>query len=417
MPAMPKRRPHLNPRMIRLLRRVLWVATILFAVLLGAELTARIDDRVRYGVPLTAEPNQNRDLVVADSTGWHGRPYGRYKQWQLDRFGFRDPDITVTTPPGCKRVVVMGASETFGLYESESMEYPAQLQRLLAKDGCYEVVNAAIVGFSVPALTQLWNSWVSRFRPDVVVVYPSPVFYLADRIPHYRVIPKHSVRDDPSRWWFPRLVDRAHDAFHWPDVIQRYRVKRALHSYDATHPSDSSFAAVPSARLHAFYCDLDSLVTTIDNNGAQPVLVTHAIRFSNPPMAEDSAMLSAWRQFTPRATTTVLVSFEAAARADVIELGQQRDVPVVDAAAVLSGHRMWFGDFVHFTDHGSSIMAALLAERIRSLPGRVAPVQPPSAACARPQEAAARGQSFHSTVQNGTTSRPSETTSLAPSAP
>jgi len=410
--------------MIRLLRRLLWVATILFAILLGAELAARMDDRVRYGVPLTAEPNENRDLVVADSTGWHGRPYGRYKQWQLDRFGFRSPDIALTPPPGCKRVVVMGASETFGLYESDSMEYPAQLQRLLAKDGCYQVVNAAIVGFSVPALTQLWNSWVSRFKPDVVVVYPSPVFYLADRIPHYRLIPKRSIRSDPSRWWFPRLVDRAHDEFHWPDVIQRHRVKRGLDSYDATHASDSLFAAVPSARLQAFYCDLDSLVTTIDNNGAQPVLVTHATRFSNPPMAEDSAMLSAWRQFTPRATTAVLVSFEAAARASVIELGQQRDVPVVDAAAVLGGHRMWFGDFVHFTDEGASIMADLLEARIRRLPGRIAPAHPPSAACGRPKLEAARGELFRSapkdktsTRRSGTTSPPSGTTSRAPSAP
>src|SRR5262245_65881480 len=83
------------------------------------------------------------------------------------------------------RVMVLGASETFGIYESDQKEFPAQVAGLLrAKGGSpkVEVINAAIVGMTVRSMIPYWRNWASQFRPKIVVVYPSPLFYLEGEV-------------------------------------------------------------------------------------------------------------------------------------------------------------------------------------------------------------------------------------------
>ena len=345
-------------------RRIIPAVLLLGVVSISGEATARIDDRIRFGVPLTAAPNEEHDLTITDSLGRRGRPYGRFKHWHLNRFGFRSPAMTVAPPAGCTRVMVLGASESFGLYESPGEEYPAQLQALLSKYGCYEVVNAALPGLTVPAITALWNNWASHFGARIVLVYASPAFYLGDRPPQYPRT-RRTVGHDAPAWWHPRLLDRAVDAFEVPAPIQQWRVERALANIEAAHPPEWYFRTTPRARLRLFSRHLDSLITAIRNDGAEPVLITHAMRFTAPPRPGDVALLDAWRQFSPRATRHTLLSFEVAAARAVTRLGAERHVTVVDAAAAMDGHQAWFADFVHFTDSGATVMANLIAEQLR----------------------------------------------------
>jgi hypothetical protein len=352
--------------MARTARRIGSAFLIVGVMLISAEATARIDDRIRLGVPIGAVPDEQYDLTITDSLGRRGRPYGQYKRWHLNRFGFRNARMDSTPPPGCTRIMVLGASESFGLYESAGKEYPAQLEDALSRYGCYEVVNAAVAGLTLPAITQLWNNWGSRFGASVVLVYPSPGFYLANYPPAYHKRPALGQPAAPPRWR-PRILDRAMDAFEVPAPIQRWRVARTLATVEANHPREWFFGTLPKERLHRFSQDLDSLVTAIRAHHAEPVLITHAMRFTNPPRPEDGALLDAWRQFTPRATTSTLLAFEAAAAGAVRELGARRDVQVIDAARVMNGQSAWFADFVHFTDSGATVMATLIADRLAPL--------------------------------------------------
>ena len=161
-----------------------WILTFL-TVVASAELTARVEDYLRLGVPLTALPNRERDLVLHDAIGIRGRPNGVYKKWHLNSFGFRGPEVLRAPAPGCTRILVLGASETFGFYESDRKEYPAQLEATLDRHGCYEVLNAAVAGLTVRGLERLWTGWGSQFGARVVVVYPTPGFYLANSPPDY----------------------------------------------------------------------------------------------------------------------------------------------------------------------------------------------------------------------------------------
>ncbi len=339
---------------------------LLLAALLitSAELTARLDDYLRRDIPFSAVPDNNFDLLTVDSLGVRGKPGGRYKWWQLNSFGFRGPEMHLQPAPGCVRVMILGASETFGIYESDTKQYPAQLQDSLDRRvGCYEVVNAGLPGLTLRGIIQLWTNWGSRFQPHVVVVYPTPSFYLHDNAPDFRTALKEGELTAPA-WYTSRLLLRAQDALTYPKFIRRRRVAKLIAERERGRQPEWFFRSIPEDRLRQFGADLDSLLASISARGAKPILLTHAIRFSRPPHPADRELLDSWRAYTVRPTIDVKLDFEKAARHSVLDLGARRNVLVIDVAAVMSGKREWFGDVHHFTDVGAGIVAGLIADGV-----------------------------------------------------
>jgi lysophospholipase L1-like esterase len=343
-------------------------ALVLVAITLGvAELTARIEDRLRLGVPLLSAPDRERDLVYHDALAIRGRPDGRYKQWRLNQFGFRNAAMSETPVDGCVRIMTLGASETFGLYEPPGMEYPAQLERTLDRSGaCHEVVNAAIVGLSLRGIIRLWDAWGSRFGSHVVLIYPTPAFYLADRSPQYPG-PPPATPLARAPWWTPRMLDRAKDRFDYPDIVQQYRVRRALTAAIEAQSPTWFFRNVPDDRLAQFKADLHVLVDRIRSNGAQAVLLTHTTAFHNPTRPDEIPALEAWRALQPKPTEQVLLDFEAATRSATLSVAASTGAAPIDLAGQMNGRREWFaGDYLHFNERGAGVVAELVAKYLRT---------------------------------------------------
>jgi hypothetical protein len=325
---------------------------------------ARIDDAARAGISVLRSPTES-DLTMRDSWGIRGRPLAQYRKWRLNNAGFRGSDVRSLPRSECVRVAVMGASETFGYYESPGKEYPAQLADSLNHHGCYEVINAAVVGMSLPGQVRLWEWWLSRFRPDIVVIYASPAFYLSNEAPRfdgYQTVPAPSPRRFASR-----LLDRLHSRIHYPEFIQRRRVEKALADARNDKPAGWLYTQVPDERLALFREHLDSLINSVRAAGAKPVLITHAVRFGSSVKGEDRDLLRSWSSYTPRATEEVLLAFEVESAVLERDLAKTSGVPLVDAAAIMTGRSAWFGDPIHFTDEGASVMAGSIRQVIESL--------------------------------------------------
>lgn len=357
---------------MRLLTRLAFATSLLLVCGVAAELTARIEDRIRLGYPLNAVPSE-ADLRLTDEHGTRGRPYGRFKKWQLNEFGFRGPAMTMAPAPGCARVMVLGASETFGLYESDGMEYPAQLARRLNQPscGCFEVVNTAMVGLTVRSMHGLWDRWLARFAPDIVVIYPTPAFYLAARSPgesaraaEARPRPQPAAAPPGEPWWTPRLLQRAQDRIDFPEFIQRRREQQWLADARAGQPAGWLFESVPQDRLDELLADVDALAEAVARAGARPILVTHATGFHTPPRDEERDALAAWNGHEPRATPEAMLAFEDAAADGMRALAARRGIALVDAHAQLHGTRGFAPDFIHFNDDGAADMARLIAAPI-----------------------------------------------------
>ena len=351
----------------------------MLALLIGAEVTARLDDLARMDVPISAVLNSGYDLTVRDDLTLRGRPFGRHKMVRLNAGGFRGPPLAPEPPAGCVRVVVLGASEAAGPKNRARKDFPAQLHDSLQPHGCFEVHNAALGGQNITQITLLWTSWVAQWAPDIVVVYPTPNFYLGNEAPTYPSGYRPPVK--APAWWQPRLFDRLSSP---PSVLPRWvTIRRLRRSHARTvseHEPGWQYTAVPPDRLALFEQHLDSLVRDIHARGAEPVLMTHATRFPEPPGAEDELLMLEWSQGT-RAAPRVQLDFEQAGRRSLLELGRRRNVMVVDLAGRMTGHREWFTDYSHFTDEGAGVVAQLLRDSVVALAGRLArdPLPPDSA--------------------------------------
>lgn len=334
---------------------------------LAAEGAARVDDAIRYGTPI-AWYGTMQDLVKRDTAWVRGTPYGRYRHFQLDSLGFRGPDVALEPKPGCTRVLILGASESFGFTEPPGKGYVAQLTDSLARHGCYEVVNGAIMGVTTPNVTEYWERWASKVQPDLVFYYDTPQFYLTND-PPARIARRTPDPDRGSQWWRSRFIQRLDDLFEVPLPIQAWRARKNLEQMVASSPPDWLYTSVPKDRLDLFEADLQELVASIRARGARPMLGTHGTRFHRPLTPEDQRLLSSWRLLNPRATEPVILQFEDAANDRVRELARREGIPLVDSAEEMNGHPEYFADPSHFSALGAGVMAGILAASIASANG------------------------------------------------
>ena len=336
----------------------------MIVLLLAGEAAARVDDWIRFGNdPRFTSSMQG--LVLRDSLTVRGAPNGNYRHFRLNAYGFRGPEITREPRAGCPRVLMLGASETFGFTESPGHEYVAQLRDSLSRHGCFEVLNGAIMGVSTPNMVQFFEEWGRRFHPRIVVYYPTPKFYLEEP-PPARLKPAHPAVVSRGDWWKSRLLARLREKFSLPAGIQDWRVRRSLAREAAQHPAGWVFTSVPHERLQMFASDIDSFVTTVRAAGAIPVLLTHATRYGDTLTASDERFLRSWRLLTPRASEATILAFDDSANAILRGLASS-GVAVVDADRALTGHQPYFVDSAHFTNLGASVMAGLLAPEIQRL--------------------------------------------------
>jgi hypothetical protein len=358
------RRPF-DERVWNLLRQFLYLAVLALVSYASAEVTARVDDWLREDVPLLESPDPDYALRMTDEFGTRGKPYGRYKKWHLNEWGFRGPSISRTPTPGTCRVMVLGASEAFGLYEGENKEFAAQLAQHLQEHGNYEVVNAAVTGMTLASVVTQWETWCSQFKPQIVVVYASPLFYLSNTAP--------SIRRDASRIprlnsqpWTSRYLDRLRDRIELPASIQTWLAQREIAARVRENPPDWLFSVPPEDRLNLLTSHLRELGCSIQAHNAIVVLSTHATSAKPPLSREELTEYERGRVHIPRATARIAATFHELANDRIRTLARQEKWAIVDADAELSGRTELFGDLVHFTDAGASVIARMIADTIRS---------------------------------------------------
>ncbi|HEY8509802.1 MAG TPA: hypothetical protein VIL32_15675, partial [Steroidobacteraceae bacterium] len=320
---------------------------------------------------------------------FRGRPNFRYQKWGMNNAGFRGPDIAPTPAPGVTRVVIMGASESFGLYETEGAEYPARLQTLLdsVARGKFEVINAALPGLTLLSMEPYLRRVVLPLEPTLVMVYMSPSFYLEPTPPplEYKPLPPAEPRmirvaglelepgalDSRFGAKFRDVLKELVPSF----VVAKIREWK-LARKRAAHPGDWVWTSVPQERMELMRAHLRKLIETAQQNGVQLALVTHTNRFTSAP--EDSAgparrhLTNLASLYYPQATPRVLIMVDSAANQVMRDVAGEYGVTVIEAEGRIPSDSRHFADYAHFTDRGADVMARILATSI------LAPLSPSS---------------------------------------
>jgi hypothetical protein len=334
------------------------------------EVGARIDDWFFEDVPVLASPSFPA-LFSTDETGMrHGIPAARWKKVRLNNLGLRGPDVPVERRDGCGRWMFLGASETFGDPAQANKDYPARVRTLTSSAKCLEVLNTAFPALDLRSIIRYYQFYMSKYRPDVVFIYPPIHFYLGEVAPRNidrpRDIADNTAPQPVSLLEKSRFFERLKDTAEVPAIIQKRRVQRWIAAAEQGHDDGWHFKAVPEDRLNLMSEDLQALIELVRASGAEPVLMTHAVRVASPPRAEDQQDLYAMRVYVPRATEDVLAAFEYAAAERVRGLATQTGTRLIDVAKTMNGRRERFVDLVHFSNEGNDEVAHLIVEAMNT---------------------------------------------------
>jgi hypothetical protein len=350
---------------LRIAGHWIWIIVVFIFVL---EASARIDDAVRWGAPVFGR-YAHELIQVQDSAGVRNRPGFRFEKWAINSSGFRGPDIARTPPAGRLRLGVLGASETFGLFEQEGMEFPAQLGAKLEAlyPGDFEVVNFGVAAMSMRAALHYYTSAVSAYEPHIVLFYPTPSFYLITQTPMAADIGAGPSEASVSLLRIKAKTRRLVKEFV-PLEIQLAANNAIRHRARSRHGAEWVWTDVPRDRLDLFEKDLDDLVRTIQGTGTDVVLLTHVNRFVGGAVTrEDRFHLSAVAKLFPRASDEVLVAIDSASNHRVRRVAAERGAAIIDLEVLLPSGPRYFADYSHFTDEGARLVADRLAHAIPAI--------------------------------------------------
>jgi len=349
-------------KIVRKIFKFLFLGLIFVLVL---ELLSRVDDAIKWNADFTG--NYSNDiLTVSDSLGRHNRFGAQFEKWKINNYGFRGDDISIQKDQTVSRIIVVGASETFGLYETSGNEYSAQLQKLLDEynPGSYEVLNAACAGMSPPRIIEYYENWLKRFDPDILIFYPSPAFYLDVHPPTMEMsTASSSRRNEKPQLRIKRKIRVVMKQFipeSWQVFIKKLMIKRMV----SNHPEGWVWSECPADRLKLFSEHVTALLDKILSDGVKIIVATHATRFDNNLSPLDKRHLVGWRKFYPRASDKCLLEMETAANSFIRKLEGREGIKVVDIDSIVPAAPEYFADFAHFTDEGSSIVASAFAEAV-----------------------------------------------------
>jgi lysophospholipase L1-like esterase len=343
---------------------------VLSLLLFGAtvEVLARLDDHLTYGAPMTGRYD-NEIMYTRDALGRRGKPHARFRKWTLNEVGFRGPALQT----GRISIVCFGASETFGLYESEGREYPRELERALnQRFGAprFQVVNAAYPGQSAATATLRLPEIVGLIHPRVAVIYATPADYIwLPYLSNARTGGAAAVEEEPG--FEPRVTERVRTLLKslLPAPVQTRLREREIAQEASQFPV---MDRLPEENVLRYRDDVARLVAAARERGVEPVIVTHANAVGQNPANVDRALLVSWRKFYPMLAEQGFVDMELRMNESLRSLAAEQNVRVIDAARIIPPDARYFADFVHFTDAGAELMAQTVASGLepllRSLP-------------------------------------------------
>jgi lysophospholipase L1-like esterase len=323
------------------------------AGVLSCEVGVRIYERIRYGAPW-ADYDFNRTLWVRDKTAQIGRPHARFRDITLNSLGLRGPELRF----GTTRIVCIGASETFGLYESSGKEYPRQLEQLLNQGNAvpkYDVLNWSHAGAKLDSFATQVPGLVARAHPVMAILYPSPVAYIEPSQPQAKTPP-------PQRFRSARYALSLFNSIA-PIQVKSLVYRTWIWLQQRGRPP---LSAIPSEWYLRLHSDLQQLISNLRQAGVEPVLLTHATPFGSRLDDYDRALLINWRRFYPEVTESALLEMETRGNESIRNVAQQERIHLLDVSEYLRGCRGCFVDFVHFNDSGAARVAAYLKSSIEA---------------------------------------------------
>lgn len=286
--------------------------------------------------------------------GWIGYPNNPIDDTRLNSEGLTGDVPEFKSRDGVIRVLTLGGSTLFNRRFTE---------RLIAtldekSDLPIEVVGAAYRGHTTRSSVIKYDYLTDRWEFDYVVIYHAMNDTWANN-----VVPDDFTEDYTHLdAWYHRnwLLDNS--------IMARDLYNRYIHRKPERVEGACAFQSVET-----FEANLEKIVTKTIEDGAVPLLVTYCtcvpadyslgrflkgeVSYNNPEQY-DAQAIEGWG---PKETVLEGVALHNKVTMDV---AQQTNLPLLDAAEIFGSDPVDFGDVAHFSDPGTDRFAALLADFI-----------------------------------------------------
>ena len=283
--------------------------------------------------------------------------------------------------PGTIRILFLGGSATECSALSYEQRYPTLVRKILQKKypgGSIEIMNAGMAWYASKHSLINYVTYYRIWKPDIVVVMHAMNDLYRSFSP-----PEYAMGEYDELWthfYGPSIQGANPPAFYehlWIQLksasVFGFPVKtitEAWYSHFRNRKEDYGIEKFLSLPKYEHY--LRTLLKEIQNDGAEPVLVTEPSLFKETLAPAEKGVLrfakevcatqKGWVREYPSAASmqhAMEIYNQTAAR-----IGQEEKVPVADAAAKLPRDLAHFTDDVHYTALGASDMAELVAQTI-----------------------------------------------------
>ncbi len=355
------------------------VSVIVF--LFVVEITARVDDALKYGAPILGRYSNER-LRARDENGMrYNIPNAHFEKWQNNKFGFRGPDFDPEKPEGLTRIVCMGVSETYGLFEDEGKDWPGQLSEMLEPYQSFHVINAATVGLSLPDYTNYMEKYVFKFDPDIIIILANPQSFmgamareerenptsanptagkagtnnslLANLVAGIRILPKAKqmlIRFVPA-WLLEKFQ-------YWDRTRKIEQLENNLLKGRKT------IDVIPVEYQDAFRKEIEKIVQAVRERGIKVILSTYPILMTEDNIDDYPLIIMESRRFCVHLSYDGMLDASRAADSIVQVIASEYGLGFVDGRQIVPNSTEYFGDNVHLTNAGAEIFAGALADYI-----------------------------------------------------
>jgi len=326
---------------------------------------------MRHGAPLWSRYDADTLREIDEKGIPRNRPGTRFEKWRINSLGFRGDEIRPAKPPGLRRVVCLGQSESFGLYETADHEWPAQLGRLLrGRRPEVEVVNASVAGMGRLKRVSYVERYVLPLRPDVAVLTFN-VFFEATagsegtasttRPTWWRVFWDEGPRSRALAKARLRLRDAVPGAL-WRSLRLRrltWRLREVEHARQG-RPLDD----LAADRLGGFAAHLREMIELLRARGVAPIVTTYPTLGSEANLARDVLEASEERMYVSEYSDLGLIRIASAMNDAARRVAREMNVPLADTEAAVPKSAKYFADYVHYTDDGAALVARCVADAL-----------------------------------------------------
>lgn len=328
----------------------------------------RVVDRIVEGVPFAANKGEifytlHPYLFRVPKAGF------AYDGVEINRQGFRGPEIATPKPPGTFRVLVLGGSAVWDPYVGNNDQtWTAKLQRQLnqameerGNQLRFEVINGGVPGYTSAEMLMnlVWRGL--PLEPDAVLLYEGYNDFKPNRWPGF--LPDYShwrVKDHSQLRQLSRQVRVVWYAY---ELLSRFSYSR-LDRYDT----------VDQPGIDAYERNLGRIVTLARAEGIQPVLATYAMSVTPEQVAKNAPQYARLRRTlvtltVPEGVLDAHLRYNEA----VVHLRQQVDVPMVAVEGQIPKDNEHFVDHCHFSNQGTTVVANVFARDLLeklSYPGK-----------------------------------------------